>query len=59
MQTNFGGVLTIAGAPVGEELGQYYLRKELEQQGNGKDEADGSCMMIIASDAPIDPKNGS
>ena len=29
VQTNFGGVLTIAGAPVGQELGQYYLRKEL------------------------------
>ena len=27
VQTNFGGVLTIAGAPVGEELGQYYLRQ--------------------------------
>jgi D-aminopeptidase len=25
VQTNFGGVLTIAGAPVGQELGQYYL----------------------------------
>ena len=57
VQTNFGGVLTIAGAPVGEELGQYYLRKELEQQGSGKDKADGSCMMIIATDAPIDARN--
>ena len=27
VQTNFGGVLTIAGAPVGKELGQYYLRE--------------------------------
>src|SRR5213080_1896350 len=49
LQTNFGGVLTIAGAPVGEELGQYYLRKELEQRGSGKDKADGSCMMVIAT----------
>src|SRR5256886_5311172 len=40
LQTNFEGVLTIAGAPVGEELGQYYLRKELEQRGSGKDKAD-------------------
>jgi D-aminopeptidase len=31
VQTNFGGVLTIAGAPVGRELGQYYLNKELQQ----------------------------
>ena len=30
VQTNFGGVLTIAGAPVGRELGRYYLRDELE-----------------------------
>ena len=57
LQTNFGGVLTIAGAPVGEELGQYYLRKELEQRGSGKDKADGSCMMVIATDAPIDARN--
>jgi L-aminopeptidase/D-esterase len=41
VQTNFGGVLTIAGAPVGQELGQYYLRKELQQAGGGKDKADG------------------
>jgi D-aminopeptidase len=57
VQTNFGGVLTIAGSPVGQELGQYYLRKELEQQGSGKDKADGSCMMIIATDAPLDARN--
>ena len=56
VQTNFGGVLTIAGAPVGQDLSQYYLRKEL-QQGNGKDKADGSCMIIIATDAPIDARN--
>lgn len=57
VQTNFGGVLTIAGAPVGQELGQYYLRKELEQDGGGMDKADGSCMMIIATDAPVDARN--
>jgi D-aminopeptidase len=57
VQTNYGGVLTIAGAPVGQELGQYYLRKELEQAGNGKDKADGSCMIIVATDAPLDARN--
>ena len=56
VQTNFGGVLTITGAPVGQELGQYYLDKEL-QQGSAKDKADGSCMMIIATDAPVDSRN--
>ena len=61
VQTNFGGVLTIAGAPVGQELGQYYLRKELQQADSGsahwKDKADGSCMMVIATDAPLDSRN--
>jgi D-aminopeptidase len=58
VQTNFGGVLTIAGAPVGQELGQYYLRKELEQAvGSAKDKADGSCMIVIATDAPLDARN--
>jgi D-aminopeptidase len=56
VQTNFGGVLTIAGAAVGQELGQYYLRKEL-QEGTGKNKADGSCMIVIATDAPIDARN--
>lgn len=57
VQSNFGGVLTIAGAPVGQELGQYYLRKELEQAGTVKDKPDGSCMMVIATDAPLDAHN--
>src|SRR5215467_715125 len=57
VQTNFGGVLTIAGAPVCQELGQYYLRQELQQAGGGRDKADGSCMMVVASDAPLDARN--
>ena len=57
VQTNFGGVLTIAGAPVGQELGQYYLRQELQQSGNGVDHANGSCMIVIATDAPLDSRN--
>jgi D-aminopeptidase len=57
VQTNFGGVLTIAGAPVGQELGQYYLRKELQEPGTVEDRADGSCMMVIATDAPLDARN--
>ncbi|HEX4784708.1 MAG TPA: P1 family peptidase [Candidatus Sulfotelmatobacter sp.] len=60
-QTNFGGILTIGGAPLGQELGQYYLRKELQQAADGttkwKDKADGSCMMVIATDAPLDARN--
>jgi len=45
VQTNFGGVLTVAGAPVGRELGQYYLKGDL---GNG------SVMIVVATDAPLD-----
>lgn len=57
MQTNFGGVLTVAGAPVGEELGQYYLREELQEHGMGTDHANGSVMVIVATDAPLDARN--
>ncbi len=47
-QSNFGGILTIGGAPVGRELGRWYLKNEL-QAGNG------SIMVVIATDAPLDP----
>lgn len=55
VQTNFGGVLTIAGAPVGKELGQYYLRSETAAERT--DDPDGSCMIVVATDAPIDARN--
>jgi len=51
VQTNFGGVLQIAGVPVGVELGEYYFKKSLENN------PDGSCMMVIATDAPLDARN--
>jgi D-aminopeptidase len=54
VQTNFGGILTIAGAPVGRELGRYYLRGELDP---GADSGRGSCMIVVATDAPIDARN--
>jgi D-aminopeptidase len=57
VQTNYGGVLTIGGAPVGQELGQYYLRQELQAVGNGTDNAKGSCMIVVATDAPLDARN--
>jgi D-aminopeptidase len=88
VQTNFGGVLAINGAPVGRELGKYYLKEELERanantragvgsrRGRGvtdaqgerrvfgeslvtdaQDSADGSCMIVIATDAPVDARN--
>ena len=57
VQTNFGGVLTIAGAPVGRELGRYYLREELQQEGGATDRGNGSVMVVIATDAPMDARN--
>lgn len=88
VQSNYGGVLTIAGAPVGRELGRYYLKEQLEapqkrsqqskisnskseisdsrpqyssQISNSKSEisdlADGSIIIVIATDAPLDARN--
>ncbi len=52
VQTNYGGVLQIDGVPVGEELGKYYLKKEIDS-----DIADGSIMIIVATDAPLSDRN--
>ncbi|HYW40228.1 MAG TPA: P1 family peptidase [Terriglobales bacterium] len=57
VQTNFGGVLSIAGAPVGRELDRYYLREELQQEGSARDQGKGSVMIVIATDAPVDARN--
>jgi len=46
VQTNFGGILDIAGVPVGKELGQFSYRNEIQNRG------DGSCMIVVATDAP-------
>lgn len=56
VQTNFGGVLSIAGAPVGIELGQYYLRDQAALVPGAHDKADGSCMIVAATDAPLDAR---
>lgn len=52
VQTNFGGVLTMNGAPVGRELGRYYL-KRLSAAIPAR-QADGSIMVVVATDAPLD-----
>src|SRR5438132_22549 len=57
VQTNFGGVLTMAGAPVGRELGRYYLREELQQEGSPTDRGNGSVMIVVATDAPVEARN--
>lgn len=67
VQTNFGGVLTINGAPVGRELGQYYLKDSVAQTERCQPQAkcvsvapqtaDGSIIIVIATDAPVDARN--
>jgi D-aminopeptidase len=52
VQTNFGGVLQMDGVPVGRQLGQYYLK---EQLADGS--ADGSIMIVLATDAPLSDRN--
>jgi len=55
VQTNFGGVLTINGAPIGQELGRYYLKNEVGPQ--PRSSPDGSIIIVIATDAPVDARN--
>ncbi len=61
VQSNFGGVLTIAGAPVGRELGRYYLQGAVGTDAGGEveqaDAGDGSIMIVVATDAPLDSRN--
>lgn len=57
VQSNFGGVLTINGAPVGRELGRYYLKDELSERDRRQNNPDGSVIIVIATDAPLDSRN--
>ena len=57
VQTNFGGILSMNGAPVGRELGTYSFVGELGSPGESDDQEDGSIMMVVATDAPIDARN--
>jgi len=57
VQTNYGGVLTINGAPVGRELGRYSFQREVEGRGQPDDAGDGSIMIVVATDAPLDARN--
>ncbi|MFP5284648.1 MAG: P1 family peptidase [Thermoanaerobaculia bacterium] len=47
VQSNFGGVLQIDGVRVGEALGRYSFKKD----------SDGSCMIVLATDAPLSSRN--
>ena len=52
VQSNYGGVLSVAGVPVGQVLGKYMLKDELAG-GSG----DGSVIVVIATDAPLSDRN--
>ncbi|MGI8598605.1 MAG: P1 family peptidase [Chitinophagaceae bacterium] len=51
VQSNFGGVLQVDGVPVGKEFKKYYLQDQLNHT------PDGSCMIVVATDAPLDSRN--
>lgn len=53
VQSNYGGVLTMGGAPVGKELGRFAYAPS----GRGDNAGDGSCMMVVATDAPLDARD--
>lgn len=59
VQSNFGGVLQVMGAPVGKELGRYAYQNAVQPRGGDPNEGngDGSIMMIVATDAPLSPQN--
>ncbi|GJM32134.1 MAG: D-aminopeptidase [Saprospiraceae bacterium] len=51
VQSNFGGVLEINGAPIAKELNNYPFKNHLQKDG------DGSCMMVVLTDAPLSARN--
>ncbi len=52
VQSNFGGILQVLGAPVGRELGRHAFRSEVER-GRG----DGSIIIVVATNAPLSERN--
>jgi len=69
VQGNYGGVLQMAGVPVGQLLGRYAFQRDVERPAGGlppggagpgdrgAERGDGSCMIVIATDAPILSRN--
>jgi len=58
IQVSHGGILTIDGAPVGKELGEYKYAPEAEiGDHSGGGSGSGSCIIIVATDAPLDANN--
>jgi D-aminopeptidase len=54
VQTNFGGILQVLGAPVGKEFGQYSFKRDVETP---RERGDGSIVMVVATDAPLSDRN--
>ena len=52
VQTNFGGVLQVLGAPVGREFGRYSFKDDVDRE-----RGDGSVMIVVATDAPLTERN--
>ena len=52
VQSNYGGILSIDGIRVGEALNKFYLQDHVDT-----DKADGSIMIIVATDAPLSDRN--
>ncbi len=62
VQSNFGGILQIAGVPVGKALGRYAFRSRVEHEPGGRTEerhgeSQGSIMIVVATDAPLSARN--
>ncbi|HPB04126.1 MAG TPA: P1 family peptidase [Bacteroidaceae bacterium] len=68
VQSNYGGILEIDGVPVGQLLGRYSFKNAVEEErcalkslSDGTQEQqlnpDGSCMMVVITDAPVDARN--
>jgi D-aminopeptidase len=64
VQGNYGGVLQMAGVPIGPLLGRYAFQRDVQPLGgrqpsgdSGAERGDGSCMIVIATDAPILSRN--
>ena len=59
VQSNYGGVLAINGAPVGRELGRFSFQRQVSSADDGAldDSPDGSIMIVVATDAPLDSRN--
>ena len=52
-QTNYGGILEIDGVQVGQRLGKFAYADHVRKD----QDVDGSCMMVVVTDAPLDARN--